>query len=90
MVEMTAQVKNANGIHCRPSAVIIGRAQEYSGKIVVIGEKGQIELTSILELMSLELFEGSVIKIQVSGPDEEQVCKEMVELFECHFDFPPQ
>jgi phosphotransferase system HPr (HPr) family protein len=90
MVEKTATVQNANGIHCRPSAVIINRASEYPGKIVVIGEKGEIELTSILELMSLELFVGSEVKIQVSGPDEEKVCQEMVELFEHHFDFPPQ
>ena len=90
MVEKRAKIRNAHGIHCRPSAVIIKRALDYDGDIFVIGEKGRVKLESIMELMSLELFVDSEIKIQVCGDNEEAVCNEMVELFETHFDFPPQ
>jgi len=90
MVEMNAKIRNSHGIHCRPSAVIIKRALAYDGEITVVGEMGSAKLTSILELMSLELFENCEIKIQVCGENEETVCREMVELFETHFDFPPQ
>ena len=85
MVEMKATIRNAHGIHCRPSAVIIKHALAYDGEITVVGEKGSAKLTSILELMSLELFVDSEIKIQVCGENEEKVCREMVELFETHF-----
>ncbi len=90
MTEMKATIRNAHGIHCRPSAVIVKRALKYDGDIVVSGKKGETKLSSILELMSLELFEGSEILIEVSGNNEETVCKEMVDLFETHFDFPSQ
>ncbi len=90
MTEMTAIIRNAHGIHCRPSAVIVKQALKYDEDVVIFGKKGETRLSSILELMSLELFVGSEIKIQVSGENEYAVCKEMVELFETNFDFPPQ
>ncbi len=90
MVEKTATIKNAHGIHCRPSAVIVKHVKGYEGSIEVMGEKGTADLTSIMELMMLELFVGSQVKIRVSGPDEEKICDELVELFETHFDFPSQ
>ncbi len=90
MVEMTATIQNAQGIHCRPSAVIVKYVSDYHGSITVIGEKGEARLSSILELMTLELFVGSQITIRVDGPDEEQFCKDLVALFETHFDFPPK
>jgi phosphotransferase system HPr (HPr) family protein len=90
MVEMTAEIKNAHGIHCRPSALIIKEALKYSGEITIVGERGSAKLLSIMDLMALELFAGTKIKIQVSGENEETVCREMAELFETHFDFPSQ
>jgi len=47
-------------------------------------------LRSILELMTLELFLGSQVTVRVNGPDEETFCKDVVALFETHFDFPPR
>lgn len=90
MVEKTATIKNANGIHCRPSAVIIKEAQDYAGDITVLAESGEADLRSVISLLCLGLSEGAAIKIQVSGPDEEAVCTHLVELFETHFDFPPR
>jgi len=90
MVEMVATIQNAQGIHCRPSAVIVKYVAGYDGDITVTGEKGETSLRSILELMTLELFPGSQVTIGVSGPDEETFCKDVTELFETHFDFPPR
>ncbi len=90
MVEMTATVQNMQGIHCRPSAVIVKYVADYDGEITVTGEKGETNLRSILEVMTLELFPGSQVTIRVSGPDEETFCKDVAALFETHFDFPPR
>lgn len=90
MKEMKAVVQNAQGIHCRPSALIVKYANDYDGKIKVVGENGSCSLRSIMELMTLELYPDSEVTIQVEGPNEEQVCQELVDLFETHFDFPPE
>ena len=88
MVEMQATVQNMQGIHCRPSAVIVKYVADYEGNILVRGKRGETALRSILELMTLELYPGSELAIQVSGQDEESFCEDIVALFETHFDFP--
>ena len=90
MIEKKAVVQNAQGIHCRPSALIVKFASEYDGVIKVVGGRGVTGLRSIMELMTLELYPDSEVKIQVQGPDEERMCDELVKLFETHFDFPPE
>jgi phosphocarrier protein len=90
MVEKTATIKNANGIHCRPSAVIIKEAQDYGGEIRVTAASGEADLRSVISLLCLGLSEGTCITIRVSGPNEETFCARLVELFETPFDFPPR
>ena len=41
-----------------------------------------------MELIGLGLGAGSTILIRVEGPDEEEQCARLVELFETHYDFP--
>jgi phosphocarrier protein HPr len=89
MVERTATVRNGHGIHCRPSATIIMEALPYAGQIEVTSDSGRTNLRSVLELVSMDLEVGSIVQVRVSGPDEEQVCARLAELFETHFDFPP-
>ena len=90
MVEATATVQNAQGIHCRPSAVILKAAEEYAGDIVVSNRNGEADLSSVLQLLGLGLCSGDRVNIRVSGPDEEAMCRRFVELFETRFDFPPR
>lgn len=87
---LKAVVQNAQGIHCRPSALIVKYASDYAGTITVTGERGVTALRSIMELMTLELYPDAEVTIQVEGPDEDRVCQELVHLFETHFDFPPE
>ncbi len=90
MIEQKAVIQNVDGIHCRPSTVIIRSVAGYRGTIEVVGERGRTALQSILELMAMELFPGSEVTIRVEGPEAERTCRELVTLFERHFDFPPQ
>ena len=89
MIERTATIHNSHGIHCRPSAVIVQAANQYSGRIQILAESGQTDLRSLLALVSLGLEAGDNVRIRVSGPDEERLCDRLVELFERRFDFPP-
>mgnify|MGYP000485669956 CR=1 FL=1 len=90
MFEAKATVKNEAGIHCRPSAILVKEGCSYSGEILVTAESGSCSLTSALELIMMGLEPQAEVTIQVTGPDEEAYCKKLVELFETHFDFPPQ
>lgn len=81
---------NAQGIHCRPSAVIIKEVNSYPGKVLVVSERGDSDLRSVMSLLKLGLGPGSQVSITVTGPDEEDYCQKLVDLFQKHYDFPPR
>ena len=90
MFQATATIQNEAGIHCRPSAILVKGGSTYPGEIKIDAASGTCNLKSALELIMLGLEMGAKVQIQVTGPDEEQYAKKLVELFETHFDFPPQ
>ena len=90
MTTKRAYIHNDLGIHVRPSGLIIKETQEYSG-IILLKSKGiEIELKSIMDLLALGLQKDDEIEITIIGPDEEEYCSQLVELFQHNFDFPPK
>lgn len=89
MIEMPATIRNANGIHCRPSAVIAKEAMLYRGQVQVVTDAGICDPRSVMALITMGLHEGAQVQIRVTGPNERETCKKFVELFGRHFDFPP-
>ncbi len=90
MFESKATIRNEAGIHCRPSAILVKEGMAYDGEILVTAESGTCTLTSALECIMLGLEKNTEVTLQVTGPDEQAFGKKLVELFETHFDFPPQ
>ena len=90
MIEMTANINNYAGIHCRPSAVIVKSMLDYEGKITIANELGKADLKSVMGLMTLALRKDDKVTVMVEGPDENKTCETIVGLLETHFDFPPR
>lgn len=90
MFETTAVIKNEAGIHCRPSAILVKEGSSYAGEILISAPSGTCDLTSALECIMLGMEQGTMVSIRVTGPDEEAYAKKLADLFETHFDFPPQ
>ena len=90
MTECSATVRNAHGIHCRPSTAIATAVAGYPGRMSVRCADQECDPRSIMELMGLGLEQGEEVRIRIEGPEEEDRCRQLVELFETHFDFPPR
>ena len=90
MKERTVTIRNKAGIHCRPSSMILSTIQQkYPMHTFLIEKDGEeIELNSILNLISLGLACNSVAKLTVSGTEEDKAINEVGDLFEYEFDFP--
>jgi len=88
MVVKKVKIRNEAGIHCRPSSLIIRKVTDFSKcSFNLECSKGETDLTSILSLLSLAIELGEEVNITVIGPDEEEACREIAELFACEFDF---
>lgn len=84
-VSWTSTVANPNGVHCRVAERLIRVIDDYEASVQIIspGQSGQPEqleqpitctaCTSILELLSLGLVQGSQVQFTAQGPDAEQV-----------------
>ncbi len=91
MKERVVTVKNSAGIHCRPASVILNTImQDFPGcKFTVKTDEGQeVELDSILNLISLGLACGRSCTLHVAGENEDEALKKIGDLFEYNFDFP--
>ena len=84
-----ATIANSQGIHCRPSALIVKEFMGYPGTIRISNASGACDVSSVMQLLSLEMHKDSQIKIEVMGADEAAKADRLVELFQTHFDFPP-
>ena len=91
MCEKTVTVMNKAGIHCRPSSAILTKKEEFPDTEVILIAKGEeVELASILGLLSLGLQYGDEVTIKTNGPQAEEACEIMAGLFEYEFDFPKE
>lgn len=92
MIIRKATVQNGLGIHCRPSSVIMKESADLSCEVLVTSDNGsgQSGLKSVLELIGMGLEQGCTVTIAADGPNEAEEAEKVVELFERHYDFPPQ
>jgi phosphocarrier protein HPr len=88
MITKQAIIRNEAGIHCRPSAVIVREFESYAGEIQVRTKDGSVDCRSVMGLLTLGLEQNMHVTVQVEGPDEETVCRKLVELLETEYDFP--
>lgn len=89
MVTKQAIIQNSAGIHCRPSAVIVRAFADYEGTLCAETKNGRCDLRSVLDLIALGMDAGTEVTLTVTGPNEEETCQKLVDLFEFKFDFPP-
>lgn len=85
MVEATCIVETANGIHARPSALLVETSLKFSSTITLFHGEIEADAKSIMSIMMLTAVHGSEIRIVCDGPDEEDALKEIVSLFESRF-----
>ena len=93
MQERIVEIKNQAGIHCRPSSEILNiLTGKYPDHSVVVSAGGEtVEINgSILALISLGLACGTSAVLRIEGPREAEAIKEIGDLFEHEFDFPPR
>ncbi|HMO52635.1 MAG TPA: HPr family phosphocarrier protein [Kiritimatiellia bacterium] len=88
MFHVEAIIQNDDGIHCRPSTMIIKHIGDYPGRVDICLNGSRVDARSMLGLLSLGLSKGTALVIEVEGPNEEELAQGLKILFETHFDFP--
>jgi phosphotransferase system HPr (HPr) family protein len=71
------ELKNKTGLHARPAAVFVNKAQTYESEIEIEKDNRSINAKSIMGLMSLGAAFGDTIILKADGKDEEDAVEEL-------------
>jgi len=66
------------GLHARPASIVVQAANEFDSNITIKNPSGQEgNLKSIMNVMALQIVEGTTVEIIASGKDEEKAIKKL-------------
>ena len=88
MVKETVIIHNINGIHCRPSSVIVKAATSFKSTLRVSTAEGEANLKSMIEIITMAMHKGTKVTVFAEGSDEKAALKEMAMLLTKDFEYP--
>jgi len=82
MKKISFVVKDAVGLHARPATILVNKASQFASTLSLIYEGKNVNLKSIMGVMSLGVPTKAFIEIIAEGEDEEDavnvIAKEVV------------
>jgi phosphocarrier protein len=85
LLSATAKITNIRGLHARASAKVVEAAARFQSEITILKDGQRVNARSIMGLMMLAASIGSLIGVEVSGPDEDEAMTAMLALIEAKF-----
>lgn len=79
------EIINRLGIHARPASLFVKKANEYSADITVEKDGTRVCAKSIMGLLTLEGYMGSVLTLRATGPDAPAALDALEELVKNKF-----
>ncbi|MGO1468868.1 MAG: HPr family phosphocarrier protein [Tissierella sp.] len=78
MKKKTVILDNEEGLHARPAAKFVQKANKYESEIEIEFKGNIVNGKSIIGIMSLGAFPGEKISIIASGSDENKAVEELI------------
>lgn len=82
MFEKQAIVKNKIGLHARPAAKVVAEGNKFKSNMVIKKGEREVNMKSLLGVLSLGAMCGDVVIIQAEGEDEIEAVEAVVKLIE--------
>lgn len=80
MIEKTYTIISDEGLHARPASKLVGAVSPFSADVKMLYKEREVNLKSIMGVMSLGVSKGHTIKITADGSDEESLMDKVEEL----------
>ena len=79
------EIINMLGLHARASSLFVQVASRFKSQVQVSFRGQTVNGKSILGLMMLEAIKGSIITLEVVGPDEKEAMSALLQLINHYF-----
>jgi phosphocarrier protein HPr len=80
MISREFTISNKLGLHARPSAQITQTATRYRSEVYIAKGARRVNAKSIMGVMMLAAGQGSVVVVDVDGPDEAEAIDALAQL----------
>jgi phosphocarrier protein len=80
MVNQNIVVVNKSGLHARPASNLVKAASKFKSKITIIKQEKNIDVKSILGVLSAGIVCGTEITLVCEGEDETDALKNLTDL----------
>jgi phosphocarrier protein HPr len=81
-------VSNSLGLHARPAMLFVDTANQFKSKVTVSkggDEPYEADGKSVMQMIILEAFKGTALKIKADGDDAEAAVVSLAKLFDDKF-----
>lgn len=78
-MEKTFVIADEAGMHARPATVLVNSASKFNSDLTLEYKGKQVNLKSIMGIMSLGIPKGAEVKVTANGDDQEEAIKEIEE-----------
>ena len=73
-------ILNHQGMHARPAMQLVEIASRYGCKVRMVKGDLHVDAKSIMEVMTLEAVQGTVLALEADGEDADKVLEAIAEL----------
>jgi len=86
LIERDIKVVNSLGIHARPAALLVKTLSGFESNVSFEKDSLKVNGRSVLGVMMLAAPQGSFIKVEIDGPDENDCMLAIEDVFVRGFD----
>jgi phosphocarrier protein len=84
-MEREFTIRNKFGIHARPAALFVKTVSQFQSDVTVERDEMIASGKSIMGLLTLEGYQGAVLKVTARGPDAQEALQAIQELIDKKF-----
>ena len=85
MISKEVVINNQVGLHARPAAFFIQKANEFKSSIWIEKDDRRVNAKSLLGVLSLGIVKGTAVNIVADGVDESAAIATLSELIDSNF-----
>ena len=79
MLKKSFKITNETGIHARPATTLVNCCMNFESNITLQALKNEVDFKSIMGVMSLGIYSGTIIEVKCDGVDEEEAIQAISE-----------
>ncbi len=80
-MEKKYKITSETGLHARPATLLVNTAVKYKSELILEASGKQVNMKSIMGVMSLGVYCGETVVVYADGPDAEEALNGISTLF---------